>query len=262
MSKEQMNREVLEWQRSIVWETPPCNYCGGTPEFYLETRDTRFHGRRLRLVKCPRCGLIYASPRPTTESYLKVYRTLWAETSRRFKYERPAVERWHRDVILRAREYKGDARTLFDVGMGAGTILIAGRRLGMRVAGNDLNRSAVEWLRERGYTVYNQPTNTLRLEECFDIVTCLDYIEHTNTPYDDLRWISDHLKPRGVVYLKTMYLDSEVYRREGAAWHMLAGFHTHYFYKDVLLNMIKDAKIGVVWVKLEPEIIHVIAVKG
>lgn len=261
MSK--VDEEIYEWQHSIEWESPPCNYCGcESTEFYLETQDARFHGRRLRLVRCPNCGLVYASPRPSTDSYRRVYHTLWAEETRRFKYMRPAVETWHREVIFRARRLKPDARTLFDVGTGAGTVLIAGRRLKLRVAGNDLNRAAVEWLWERGYTVYNQPTNTLKLEERFDIITCLDYIEHTNTPYDDLRWVSDHLKPKGVLYLKTLHMDSEAYKVQGERWHMLAGFHTHYFYKDVLLRMISDTGLKVRWVKMEPEIIHLTAVKS
>ena len=257
-----MDKEIYEWQRNIDWETPPCNYCGcDAPDFYLETPDKRFHGKPLRLVKCPECGLIYASPRPTTESYIKVYRTLWAEETRRFKYLRPGVEGWHRDVILRAKKYKPDARTLFDVGTGAGTVLIAGRRLGLRVAGNDLNKPAVDWLRERGYNVYNEPTKDIVVNEQYDLVTCLDYIEHTNTPLEDLKWIRAHLKGGGVMYLKTMYLDSEVYRREGAAWSLLSGFHTHYFYKDVLLSMVRDAGLVTVWTQLDPEIIHLIARK-
>ena len=258
----EIDKEVYEWQRSIVWETPPCNYCGcATPVFYLETPDRRFHGKPLRLVRCPKCGLIYASPRPSTASYVAVYRTLWAEESRRFKYERPAVETWHRDVILRAKKHKPDARTLFDVGTGAGTILIAGRRLGIRVAGNDINKPAIDWLRARGYTVYNLPTVELVLDTRYDLVTCLDYIEHTNTPFDDLKWIATHLKEDGVLYLKTMYMESEVYRREGAKWSLLSGFHTHYFSKNVLLSMVRDAGLETIWTQLDPEIIHIIARK-
>lgn len=253
---------MAEWQRGITWENPVCNYCGCDESiFYLETGDNRFHGRPLRLVKCPGCDLIYASPRPTTESFIRIYGSSWAESSHRFKAERKGVVGWHWKLIEKAMEYQPDAETLFDVGTGSGTVLIAGRRMGLRVAGNDLNRYSCNWLKGEGYTVFNVPTNTLELDERFDLITCFDYIEHTNTPYDDLQWIATHLEEGGILYLKTMYMESEIYKREGVDWSLLSGFHTHYFYRDVLKNMIMDAGLNIVSETLKPEIIHLIAQK-
>ena len=262
MSAARVNSQISQWQKSIDWESPACNFCGNHENpFYQETKDKRFHGRTLRLVKCPDCGLIYADPRPTTQSYIDVYKTLWAEDTRKYKFDRRGVLGWHSKMINEALEYHPNAKSLFDVGTGAGTIMIAGRKLGIRVAGNDLNKPACDWLKKRGYTIYNTPTIDLKIKTHFDIQFCNDYIEHTNTPYDDLKWIYNHTRRGGIMSLKTMYLDSEEYTKNKEKWHMLSGFHTHYFYQDVLKRMIEAVGFKIINVRLNVEIIHIIARK-
>ena len=257
-----LDREVHEWQNSIDWESPVCNYCGSDKNIpFSQTSDLRFHGRRLITVKCPDCGLIYADPRPTTQSYVDVYKTLWAEQSRKMKFDRRGVSSWHRKMIKEALVYHPEAKSLFDVGTGSGTVMIEGRKLGLRVAGNDLNKYTIDWLKKRNYTVYNRPTLELKTREHFDIMFCNDYIEHTNTPYDDLQWMYNHTRKGGILSLKTMYLDSQEHLKHGGDWHMYSGFHTHYFYKSVLRKMIQKVGYTILYQELKPEIIQIIARK-
>jgi SAM-dependent methyltransferase len=254
-------RERLTWEDVLV-----CNFCGGARRSpYLKSRVPHWYeGRPLRLVACRSCGLVFAAPRPVARQGHESSRN--GGDGGREAYERkllrPNVAKVHRRHVERALAQLGrPARSLFDMGCGAGTVLHAARALGLEASGNDINHYAIERLREAGFPAVHGFTSELQLTGQYDIVTNFDYLEHTHTPFDDLKTCFELLAPDGILYLKTLYLGSADHRRDGEGWKLFGPGHFHFFFPEVLLAMIREAGFMVEHVET-PQLIFVLARKA
>ena len=108
--------------------------------------------------------------------------------------------------------------------------MLAAKELGYEAHGNDINKYSCDRLREQGIYVQNVFSSGLILPtEEFDIVTCLDYLEHTYTPLADLKLIHSILKKDGIFYMKTLYLGCPGHRKKGEAWQLFGTAHFQYF---------------------------------
>lgn len=58
-------------------------------------------------------------------------------------------------------------------------------------------------LRGQGFEVTGTPTLRLERKARYDMVTMLDYLEHTYTPFDDLLTVHAMLRPGGMLHIKT-----------------------------------------------------------
>ena len=249
----------------MIWESPNCNFCGGDKkkEYLVNPRKHWYEGKPLRLVECLDCRLVYADPRPKFERILTPFMQMggWAESITIRKLNRPFVHRVHREIVQYALKYC-EAKSLFDVGTGAGTLLMEAKKLGLTVAGNDINSYACHMLEEIGITIYNLPTQQLELEQKFDIITMLDYLEHTYTPFNDLKWAYDHLAPKGILFFKTLYLNCPNHQRQGDDWNLFEAGHFHFFYVGVLFDMLKKLDFKILEHQGSTAIIRVIAQKN
>jgi SAM-dependent methyltransferase len=103
-------------------------------------------------------------------------------------------------IVLALFPVAGRLRVL-DAGCGSGTFLRLLESLGHEPVGLDISRAAVESVRQSGARalVANAETGE-GLDEVgrdFDVVTCLDFLEHTFEPSRVLRRLSMLLKPNG-----------------------------------------------------------------
>lgn len=227
------------------WEEADCDFCGGSGgALYLESdAPAWYEGRALRLLECPDCGLVRASPRPLAEQLYAEFMTdaPFAKTVTERKRARPQVAEKHALIVDRALEFCPHATSLYDFGCGAGTLIEAAHAKGLRVGGNDLNWYSTCELAERGFAVEQCFNHQVDTREKYDIVTALDIIEHSYTPFGDLKTMYDKLNPGGVLYAKTLYLDSPTHIDEGEAWHLYGAGHFSYFSTPVLQTMIEAA---------------------
>jgi SAM-dependent methyltransferase len=244
------------------WEKPNCAFCGSSKNrFFMESSVPRWYERKpIRLVTCNRCRLVYASPRPIEEDLYEgyLYGDQSAEKVYNRKLNRPNVRQGHLNTVKRIEGLlkkeknlqKGKKKKLFDMGCGAGTILLAAQELGYEAHGNDINKYSCDRLKEQGIFVQNAFSKDLKLPpEEYDIVTCLDYLEHTYFPLNDLKLVYSILKEDGIFYMKTLYLGCPGHRQKGEAWQLFGAAHFYYFWPDVLMSMMIHAgfKIFRVW---------------
>jgi len=132
-------------------------------------------------------------------------------------------------------------KRVYDMGCGAGTVMMAAKEEGLEAWGNDVNKAAVEMLSEMGFNVQHGFTEELELpSEYFEIVMNFDYLEHSYTPLEDLKVCHRILKPGGLMYLKTLYLDCPSHREKGEAWQLFGSGHFYYFSMSVLKRMIES----------------------
>ena len=175
------------------WEDVTCENCGSDEQvLYMESPVPKWYqGKDIRLVSCRRCDLVYACPRPVAEDlyqgYLAGNEKVKEITLR--KLNRPNVRKIHGAVVKEAVGYLNRrAATLLDIGCGAGTVMMEAGEMGIAASGIDVNRFACDMLSEMGFEAYCGFTGAMDIAKKYDVITMLDYIEHTYTPCGDLRF--------------------------------------------------------------------------
>jgi 2-polyprenyl-3-methyl-5-hydroxy-6-metoxy-1,4-benzoquinol methylase len=153
------------------------------------------------------------------------------EINRRFYVDEAA---W---VIERVRElgiFDG-AASLLDVGCGYGFILSAAEEQNFKAVGFEIAESAAEAARKRGLTVCTGTgIGETDFGRAFDVVTCMDVIEHVTSPRSFVQAIDKILKPGGLLVVKTPNADG-LLNVLGHSAYKLSGGKIHYL-TDQLYN--------------------------
>jgi len=245
-----------------VSDNIPCNLCGaddarqlfpntlgddarsGSVERYRCTSSG--YGRHHAIVRCRRCGLVYASPRGGDEairqSYEAVVDQLYVEERRGRVL---TFERNFRPLLALVSE-PAQPR-LLDVGCYAGVFLEIAARHGWDAWGIEPSVWAAEQARQRGLRVV---TGTLAsagfAPASFDVVTLWDVIEHLTDPKAELKRVNRLLKPGGVVCIHTIDIGSLMPRLLGPRWPWLMEMHLYYFSRRTLAMMLQAAGFQVI----------------
>jgi SAM-dependent methyltransferase len=228
-----------------------CNFCGGeaaTP--YLDGELGRWCGEVLRLAQCDNCGLVRATPRPLSgELYLQELEGDLAtiEPLKR-QFTRPEVRENHRKAVQRVLALaERPVRRLFDMGCGAGTLMMAAAQMGIEAHGNDVNKIAVDMLKELGFFALHGFTQNLDFSgEKFDAVMMLNYLGRSYLPYDDLKLSAELLDDGGAVYILTPYLNSPQHKLLGPKWNVFGNDNVHYFSRENMVDMVTAAGLEIV----------------
>ncbi len=234
-------------------ELVACNLCGGndfTVRYNSPLRvgdqevgdfmaSTDRFDRYGRIVRCRRCGLVYANPRPSrrqiSDAYARVADHDYAEESSSRSINAHLSLHTIRRFVDRGR--------LLDVGCATGYFLNAAR-ISFEPHGVELSRWAVEHAR----TVLNLPVHQGSLEDAdfpdgwFDVVTLTDVIEHLTDPRACLEKVHRLLRPQGLLYLVTPNIDSLSAHVLRGRWWGLRPAHLYYFSAKTLTAML--AKVG------------------
>lgn len=235
------------------WEdVEACNFCGsGDSRPFLRLHTSNWYDNRpLTLVKCAHCGLVRATPRPHRSDlyrrYLAGAPNLVALVQKRLN--RPNVMSIHTRVVEEAVEAaRRPVKKLFDMGCGAGTVMMAAHLMGIQAEGNDVNGVAIRMLDELGFTARLGFTKQLDFGGMkYDAVTSLEYIEQSYEPFDDLKRSHELLYEGGVLYLKTVYLDCPDHQASGETWPMFGAGHFHFFHPETLSAMIRGAGFKII----------------
>ena len=162
---------------------PRCDLCGESSE-----------GHRIVLwkyntpvVRCSRCGLLYANPRWTAEHlfgrYTEDYWQQYAEKVRHTAVD-PVLNQARWSQNLDSLEHVRQTNRLLDVGCATGEFLAAAQSRGWELYGVETSRIAAEqaeWL--TGAQVYVGTLETAPYPDgWFDAVTLWDVIEHVQSP--------------------------------------------------------------------------------
>jgi len=179
-------------------------------------RDVRWHGYLAlgdpyAVLRCPRCGLRWLSPRPNAEGYRRLYSSAMYfggegaspadygdEAKRRIDYWRARI----RTAVSRL----GDDRTtvsFFDYGAATGEFVRVAREEGHACIGLELSADARAAAKTRnGVSLLSadqiEEVNAMR----FDVIHMNHVLEHMPDPLAHLRWCADRLNPRGLLVLE------------------------------------------------------------
>lgn len=247
-------------------EHPPCECCGSAENHPVLTA---MDGNRV--VQCSSCGLWFTSPRVSenrwihwlhqdnsrnkefTENRLRFGVALDRNIKYSFSFWWEIMKRQRQKQIkYLVKLHGGKVARLFDVGCGCGYFLKAAKDMGFEVGGNDLNRYAVNRIKElfKFDVHYGLLAELLESglipKNSYDIVYMNDYIEHSYHPKRDLTTAFGMLKENGIVYVTTFCIDSDRFEKLREKWDMLMWNHCYHFSSDTLKRLMEDAGFEIV----------------
>ena len=123
----------------------------------------------------------------------------------RLKYIRDQIDQhWQCDECSR---HPLEGKTALDVGCGAGLLAEPLARLGANVTGLDASADLIAVAREhaqaRGLDIDYRAGELAELEGRFDLVTCMEVIEHVADPASFISELAKRVSPNGLLILST-----------------------------------------------------------
>lgn len=155
--------------------------------------------------KCPQCGLIYISPRPTLSEIQQLYSHDGAHVSAGThvfgEFRRKLIARH----TLRLMRRYIDSGALLEIGSGSGYFLEAARKEGFDVYGIELNDVLAEFTRSRlSIPCAEKPLGDDVFEgTSFDVVYHRDVISHFYDPIEEFHKFNRRLNEDGWVIFET-----------------------------------------------------------
>jgi 2-polyprenyl-3-methyl-5-hydroxy-6-metoxy-1,4-benzoquinol methylase len=235
-----------------------CDLCGGAGRIPVAT-VTRFDPP-LDIVRCTNCGLIRQYPIPSAERLEGLYGAdYYAYAEFRYGDERgnEAQVRIQYAARLRAiEEHLGlggppmaaglpatGSHRLLDVGSSFGLFLDEARKRGWDVQGVDVSETAAKYAIDAlGIPVSATTLRDARLPAAsFDAITMIEVIEHMPDPLEQVTEAARLLVPGGLLVIQTADADSLKARLSGSDWEYYLPGHIHYFTRDTLASLVREA---------------------
>jgi SAM-dependent methyltransferase len=192
----------------------PCPVCGAADsEPFADARDVEYgtSDEVFRYARCPSCESVFLERPPTdrlAEIYPPTYYSFAGSDSLADRIKERLDGRLFRRLL---RQLPGARLAVLDVGGGSGWLLTLLRRLDPRVAEThevDLDAAAGEAARAAGHVFHCTPVEHFASDRQFDLILLLNIVEHLADPAAALRQLAAHLRPGGLMLVKTPNTDT------------------------------------------------------
>jgi 2-polyprenyl-3-methyl-5-hydroxy-6-metoxy-1,4-benzoquinol methylase len=173
------------------------------------------------VVRCPRCGLVFVSPRLNPPALQRLYDdvayfegdgSVYGSVARRFDPAMFLQRQWTAGrLALAERELprRVAGARLLEVGCAYGLFLDAARKRGFDVTGVELSTSAAAHARDTlGLEVHTAQLADAPLNGIFDVICAWDTLEHVPDPVAFWAAVRPLLADDGVVLFSTPYFSS------------------------------------------------------
>ncbi len=226
-------------------ESVPCNYCEVDEATVVFGPGV---AQPSQIVRCNRCGLMYASPRAKVPDHVEIatydpaFDPFRPDDTRTLK-ERLQVKDYDRTRALLNRLYPQRGR-LLEVGSSLGYLLDVFKKDGWDVVGVEPWYQACRHSREElGLEVKNAILETAGLPDAsFDVVLLNHVIEHIDDPMRTLRKVYRILKPGGHFVIETPRYDTLSFKLLGRRERSLGCVgHIYFFTTQTLKNLYEAA---------------------
>jgi len=232
-----------------------CNLCGADD---YTVRYPKGVAQLHRIVRCNRCGLMYANPqelvdceRFESDAHPKVFN----EAQNRLYFQKQQVQLPDNERVLRVlNELFPKRGKLFEIGSFCGIFLNRIRADGWEVMGLEPDRGIAEYARAKyGLNITGDLLpNPALPDRAFDAVVMLHVIEHMPDPSENLREIHRILKPGGVLVVETPRFDSLMFKLLGRRERSICNCNGHIYFFTVpsLRQLLEKSGFEVVRVDL------------
>ena len=223
----------------------PCNFCGVDDATIVYGPGM---AQKSQIVRCNRCGLMYASPRAKDPDHVEIttYDPTWDATihqPQRFAKERIQVRDYARTRALLNRLYP-DRGKLLEIGSGYGFLLAEFKKDGWDVRGVEPNGFCCRYTREtHGIEAFSCILEDAGIaDQSVDVVLLNHVIEHMDDPLSTLREINRVLKLNGHFVVETPRYDTLMFKLFGRRERSLnCDGHIYFFTTQTLQNFYQAA---------------------
>jgi len=224
----------------------------------------------MNLVRCRKCGLIYANPRIheselsrryASSFFFDEYLPAFEATSKRYDL---TIIRSHFFLFLQLiTKYYTPGKRFLDVGCGAGFFLKAAEEIGWEAEGVEISPVASDYAQNIvKVKVLEGKLEDLRLPaEKYDLVVLIETLEHLMNPLETLNEINRLLKKQGILIICTPDYKSLSRLFLGNNWAVLSPEeHFSVFTQKNLFRILQEAKFCVLGIRnllqFNPEYTH------
>lgn len=176
-----------------------CIFCNvGSNRIVIE--ENGYKGR-----KCPQCGLIYVSPRPTFSQIVNLYTDDKASTYAESIIPNNYAKRLNAKYTLRIIRKYEKSGSMLEIGAGAGYFLDEARREGFGVYGIEPNKILAKIINNNlGIPCEKTPLDISSFDERkFDIIYHCNVLSHFYNPIAEFKKINSKLKDKGILVFET-----------------------------------------------------------
>ncbi len=192
-----------------------------------------------RHVKCRNCQLIYVNPIEKAGKINQNY-------SERKNVDASIIQesRLHaaKSQVGLIKKYK-NSTSLLDIGCGEGFFLSNASKTGYTTKGIELSQDAATYAkREFGLDIEVRHFEGSQFpENCFDVVTLWQVLEHLPYPLTTLKQVYRILKPGGLVIVSTPDIRSTTARIFRKRWWNITRLHINQFTTNTLKDILENA---------------------
>ncbi len=228
------------------WRSGPLPSASGGPSRPSDLRITdRAYGTSAPLVQCRECDFVQAAALPDPD-LVGMYEDLEdAEYVEGREYRLRQMEALLTLALARAPDPDRPPRRLLDVGASTGLLVEVAQRRGLDAVGIEPSRALAADARSRGLDVHQ---GTLPHPACsersFDVVTCVDVIEHVTDPVGLLRLMAERVGPGGYLIVTTPDIESLVARLLGRRWWHYRSAHVCFFPHRAMVEAMRRAGLA------------------
>lgn len=205
------------------------------------------YGSHAQIVRCKRCGYLYANPRWSATQLMDAYGAVEDAT---YVAERQGRELTFAKHLQAMEKQVGTAngRSLLDVGAYVGIFVEAALAAGWAAVGVEPSSWAAKEAQQEGLPIICGTQDAPELEnKVFDVITMWDVIEHVDDPSAEMAKAFGRLKPGGWLVVHTMDVDSWASRILRARWPWYMDMHIHYFSQRTMRQMLEKNGFKVKW---------------
>lgn len=200
------NRSVDAAGRAWLWQEWACPTCGPGPTQILGWRGGQHHryglGAECRIVRCRRCGLLFADPFPTPEDPHEIY----GDPDKYFAGHDEGVKVENHRAMLRdvQRRLGSSEMVVLDIGSGRGELLVAAEAEGVGAVGLEFSQAMIDAAASRGLEVRRESAEEHASHQAtsYNVIVLASVLEHVHDPDALVAAVSDLLRPGGIVYIE------------------------------------------------------------
>lgn len=199
----------------------------------------RSYGQHHQMVRCESCSLIQVYPKLDLDENLSRYESF---TDPDYEIESQyRIQNCNR-ILAHVSKFVSPPGHLLDVGCATGILLTQANLLGWTPEGIEPSRWAAKIGMSKGLNINVGTLSTVSIKKRFDVITCIDVIEHVDSPTELLIQMRKLLKPNGVLCIVTPNISAPIARFLGEGWWHVRPDHIFYFTPKTLINV--ATKVG------------------
>lgn len=212
-----------------------CNICGSKQVTPLKGYNN------VPLQSCENCSGISTIQRPSQAELTDFYQD---ELTRSNYFSPITVKRYH--TLLDNFEKYRKTNKILDIGAGKGYFLEVAKERGWEVYGTEFSAECVASTREKGIELFQgNLLNASFSDEQFDIVVCIEVIEHLITPKETTDEIHRILRKGGITYITTPNFNAiHRYRLKDDYDVITYPTHLSYFTQKSLRNLFHSSNLS------------------